>query len=498
MGYPLTPMRVHVVFAVVLGLTAFASGLSDPAQLYSRLFGGEEQKGRNLQEFARFQKKYLMVMVLCLAGDWLQGPYMYALYDAYGFKHEEIAALFVAGFGSSCVFGTFVGSLADSLGRKRGALVYCVTYILSCLTKHWNSYRVLMVGRVLGGISTSLLFSVFDSWVVSEHARRGFDPTLLSTLFSNVQFANSIVAIFAGIVGEWSARVYELRPLFFFETKTIADDGRVMVGGYCTPFDAAAVVLCIGFVVIACSWTENYGKKTIAQKKQTQQQDSVFSSLKAGTLIVFRDKKILCVGAISACFEAAMYSFVFEWTPAVKVDEEDDPPYGEIFALMMLACMAGTRLYSSYLSASKFQKVTSYIFAASALALAVPALFEKNPLLCLLAFLVFEVAVGVYFPALGVLKSKLVPDTHRSTIYNLFRVPLNLLVLAVLLSRAPGKIIFAASAALLACAALLHFDLQRRLSKPELNDHTQDETPLLGEAGDVVVDHDNNTVIVAV
>ena len=32
-----------------------------------------------------------------MAGDWLQGPYMYALYDAYGFKHEEIAALFVAG-----------------------------------------------------------------------------------------------------------------------------------------------------------------------------------------------------------------------------------------------------------------------------------------------------------------------------------------------------------------------------------------------------------------
>ncbi len=35
--------------------------------------------------------------------DWLQGPYVYALYDYYGFEEEDIALLFVAGFGSSMV-----------------------------------------------------------------------------------------------------------------------------------------------------------------------------------------------------------------------------------------------------------------------------------------------------------------------------------------------------------------------------------------------------------
>lgn len=47
--------------------------------------------------------------------DWLQGPYVYALYMVYGFTKDEIAALFVAGFLSSMLFGTFVGSLADKL-----------------------------------------------------------------------------------------------------------------------------------------------------------------------------------------------------------------------------------------------------------------------------------------------------------------------------------------------------------------------------------------------
>jgi len=47
------------------------------------------------------------------ATDWLQGPYIYALYDSYGLSTHDIERLFVAGYGSSMVFGTIVGSFAD-------------------------------------------------------------------------------------------------------------------------------------------------------------------------------------------------------------------------------------------------------------------------------------------------------------------------------------------------------------------------------------------------
>jgi len=58
-------------------------------------------------------------------------------------------------------------------GRKRAALIYCVTYTLGCLTKHVNNFWVLCGGRVLCGIATSLLFSAFESWLVSEHFKVG-------------------------------------------------------------------------------------------------------------------------------------------------------------------------------------------------------------------------------------------------------------------------------------------------------------------------------------
>lgn len=32
-----------------------------------------------------------------MAGDWLQGPYVYALYDHYGFSRGQIGKLFIAG-----------------------------------------------------------------------------------------------------------------------------------------------------------------------------------------------------------------------------------------------------------------------------------------------------------------------------------------------------------------------------------------------------------------
>ena len=47
------------------------------------------------------------------AGDWLQGPHVYALYDSYGMTTHQIEILFVAGFGSSMIVGTIVGSFAD-------------------------------------------------------------------------------------------------------------------------------------------------------------------------------------------------------------------------------------------------------------------------------------------------------------------------------------------------------------------------------------------------
>ena len=131
------------------------------------------------------------------------------------------------------------------------------------------------------------------------------------------------------------------------------------------------------------------------------------------------------------------------------------PPYGEIFAAMMLCCAAGTRLFGFLAESRGPEDFARPLFVVASLFLLAPVVAPSNYVLALVAFLLFEGVVGCYFPALGTLKSKIVPDAQRSTIYNIFRVPLNVLVLLVLLSKLPTQTVFAVSALPLLSAAIL-------------------------------------------
>jgi len=63
----------------------------------------------------------------------------------------------------------------------------------------------LLVGRVLGGLSTSLLFTAFESWMVTEHRKRGYDEDLLAGTFSIASAGNGIAAISAGVLAQVAA-----------------------------------------------------------------------------------------------------------------------------------------------------------------------------------------------------------------------------------------------------------------------------------------------------
>lgn len=100
-----------------------------------------------------------------------------------------------------------------------------------------------MLGRVLGGISCSLLFSSFEAWLIAEHKRRGFSERLLGDVFSlSVFLGSGLVAIVSGLVGEILVQVLGLGPV--------------------APFDAAVVLMVVGGAVVIGTWGENYGDVT--------------------------------------------------------------------------------------------------------------------------------------------------------------------------------------------------------------------------------------------
>ena len=98
-------------------------------------------------DFIRFQRSYLSVYLLAMFADWLKGPYVYALYESYGYNKSDIAMLFLSGFLASGVSGPFVGAIADKYGRQRMCKAFFAIYIASALTKPINNYFILMLGR---------------------------------------------------------------------------------------------------------------------------------------------------------------------------------------------------------------------------------------------------------------------------------------------------------------------------------------------------------------
>ena len=156
--------------------------------------------------FRFFQAQYLTVYLTIMLADWLQGTNMYTLYSSYG---VDVGTLFLTGFLSSAIFGTFLGIYVDTWGRKLGCVIFCVLEIIINIMEHIPSMPCLLVGRVLGGLSTSLLFTAFESWMVSEHRRRGYPEALLASTFSISSWGNGFVAILAGFLAQLSAGYYK-------------------------------------------------------------------------------------------------------------------------------------------------------------------------------------------------------------------------------------------------------------------------------------------------
>lgn len=353
-------------------------------------------------EFQKFQRGFIIVYGLAVFGDWLQGPYVYALYKEYGYSESDIGVLFVAGFGSSAIVGTIVGSLADKYGRKRNVLIFFIIYTLACLTKFFSNYWLLMLGRIFGGIATSILFSAFEAWMVTEHKSQGFPDEWLDQTFTKMSTLNSVVAVVAGIFGGMLASA----------------------GGIVAPFGGSGVFLIAGGIIVFGTWKENFGNANL----------SAGFALRDGFHVMTENPRVALIGFVQCAFESSMYIFVFLWTPVLEASASPHHlPHGLIFALFMISIMIGSNLLTNTGESGAPEFLLRYALLAASAFLSVP-IFSNNHYIQLIAFCGFEMTCGIYFPLMGSIRAKYIPGELRATIMNLYRVGQNGIVVATLMN----------------------------------------------------------------
>jgi len=150
----------------------------------------------------------------------------------------DIACLFMTGFVSGAIAGTALGGVADTWGRKRMCLIFCITSSISLVLRNSTEFSILMVSHLLSGLSSGLLYSVFETWLVAEYSNRCLPPNLLDSIFATATFGNGLCAIFAGIIANCLVDWFGVRA----------------------PFMAAIVLLITAATLISSLWTENYGE----------------------------------------------------------------------------------------------------------------------------------------------------------------------------------------------------------------------------------------------
>jgi len=466
---------------------------ASPASLFNAVFGGlaasavaakaasrGEAAGAESAATRAVKLRFLPVFWLLRMADWLQGPYFYEVYasKAFGGKPaslELVSRLFLAGFGATAVAGPYVGRAADRRGRKRGTLAFAALYAAGALSTRSPVLAVLVLGRLLSGVGTSLLFSAPEAWLVGDAAAAGCADDL-GAVFGAAYAGDALVAIAAG------------------QLAALAASAR----GPCGPFDLSVGFLAAGAAAAALLWKENR-----ADVKSGEAAPTIRDAVRVAT----GDRKILRVGAVQALFEGAMsgrprppflpsgperpprrddrpeptparYIFVLQWPPALSAaiaatfGADAAVPFGKVFSCFMVCCLLGSTAFQGAREKMAAETSTATMLAAATGAMALAAATTARgaalaPLVA--AFFAFELCVGFYFPSIGTLRSKYVPDSHRSVIMNLFGIPLNALVVGCFLSikklGVSGALGVATTA--LGLATLAAADLARLTSKKE-------------------------------
>eukprot|EP01084_Bolivina_argentea_P146473 256441_1 len=139
---------------------------------------------------------------------------------------------------------------------------------------HFGSHFIhLLFGRFLSGISTSILHSVFESWMITHHHQHKYTKNELNQTLEMGNRFDATAAIISGIVGSCSISIYQSYSLL--PSAPLC----------CAPFhlSCALLIVTLGFILI--HWEENYGIKTSKLGEET----GLIDTIKHASQIIIND-----------------------------------------------------------------------------------------------------------------------------------------------------------------------------------------------------------------
>jgi len=358
-----------------------------------------------------------------------------------------VATLYCLGFFTGGVLSPITGPMVDKIGRKKAAILYCVLEMLINTLEMYPFLPGLIASRMIGGLTTNLLTSVFETWLDTEYRRRDLEKEKYEIIMRDSVIVSNVAAIYSGYLAHVLAERY----------------------GPVGPFGGAVGSTAIALAVVVAVWTENYG----CSDGHENEEKNVVGYFREAVNAFKADKNMRKVGIIQGMTGGSVLIFVFLWSPTLRhfsqaaaggslgLDSQGEPAYGLIFGAYMAAGATGglfapciRKMFAAVLTpvdsdddivkkvdfdgeevevrpmAVEFLAAACYMVSAMLLVVpfVAPGDGASSFTASLLAFLGYEFLVGVMLPCEGVIRSLYFPANARASIMTLPRIIVNVSV----------------------------------------------------------------------
>ncbi|KAI3384166.1 hypothetical protein SNEBB_008200 [Seison nebaliae] len=399
----------------------------------------------------KIQYKFLIVYSLAVIGDWLQEPYTYQLFEWRNFTDIQIKNFYITNAIASTIFNFCLGNLMDKFGRRSSVILCSISYITFCTLVLFDNYYVVIISRIFNALGTCLLYSAFESWIITSLKENHSNQRLLNYYTinqhnhnddddnnnnNNVNYDDDIHNILSG-----SALIRSILGILIGIISAIV----VRSFGILTPFVLCGISNILVIILVLFLWEENYGTNNFTNSFQL-----TLEELKKHSFIYLALTQIL--------FELSLFLFVMQWTPVMQRIHTKSS-MGLIFTTFMLSAGCGSGLYAVILNQLKCYR--KYLFLIISLfasfALIVPIPSSTTEPFVLIAFLVYEFCIGIFWALIADNRSSKMREEIRSTLMNYIRIPVNLAITIFLLTDPSTNFILSVCSISLFSAFIIQF-----------------------------------------
>lgn len=364
----------------------------------------------------QLKKKYLIPYLLARSSLFCRIPYYYYFYknNLENFSNQKLIFLYSIDAISALIFGPMTGRLSDKYGRKKFCLFYNLSVIINIICRFSGNIFFSYISQIINGFGSGIICTIFEAWFVchTNNELGSFEREkyiFLLTLFKDTNIFDGIVCIISTLISSLS---------FYYINNW-------------SPFILSLILSLGSFGYIWKKWEENENDNYEVEN------DDVYTYGKV--IKILTKKKILSIGIVDGIYQFIFFLYFFVVGRILKEVARGRNINNLYVFLCLCPCfIIGAKVYGPVAFSIDLNSQYYYFLLVGVIFIfqcfvMLLIFISGSFFMKLILFMFLSFLFGMFNPVDSIIKTKIIKDKYRAWIMNLFRVPLNILLIWTIL-----------------------------------------------------------------